>query len=184
MASCILSLTFLVGVILCISMAFNEQEYQRKYRAAHKAEKQAYQKQYGIDHRATILKQHKEYHKAHYVPHPNPHARIPIEERFWRQTNKGGATECWNWTGAPNMWGYGQIRDMNGRYGKKKLAHRISWNIHNGPIPNGMLVLHTCDNPLCVNPNHLWLGTHKDNNDDMMKKGRHSKGGYKWYAKQ
>jgi hypothetical protein len=155
---------------------YDEQEYQRKYRAEHRDEKRAYQKQYGIDHRATILKQHKEYHKTNYVPHPKQPR--PMEERFWEWVNKGGTNECWNWKGAPNVWGYGQIRDTNGRYGKKKLAHRISWIIHNGPIPTNILVLHTCDNPLCVNPNHLWLGTHKDNALDMCKKGRHTKGGW------
>jgi hypothetical protein len=156
-------------------MSFNEKEYQRQYRLTHKNKKKEYNRIYGIKHRDTILKQHKEYHKNNYIPHPQNIVRVPLDVRFWNQVNKGTMNECWNWTGVPNMWGYGQIREEGGRNAKKKLAHRISWIIHNGTIPTGMLVLHTCDNPLCVNPNHLWLGTHQDNIDDMMRKGRHGK---------
>lgn len=75
---------------------------------------------------------------------------------------------CWGWTGCAANPGYGQFR------GNQKLirAHRASWIIHFGEIPKGMYVCHKCDNKLCSNPEHLFLGTCKDNNLDMLKKGR------------
>lgn len=95
--------------------------------------------------------------------------RIPIEVRFWKYVNK--TNDCWLWTGAVNHWGYGMI-NSGGKNGKAYRAHRISWEIHNGPIPTGINVLHHCDNPPCVNPAHLFLGTIADNNEDMTSKGR------------
>lgn len=74
---------------------------------------------------------------------------------------------CWEFVGAISD-GYGTIR-YNGRVHK---SHRVSWEIENGPIPEGMCVLHHCDNPTCCNPKHLFLGTKKDNSDDMISKGR------------
>lgn len=79
---------------------------------------------------------------------------------------------CWIWTNGTNRAGYGVI--VTG--GVRWLAHRLSWKVYNGEIPDGMIVCHRCDNPSCVNPNHLFLGTTKDNMDDMNKKGRHAKG--------
>lgn len=77
-------------------------------------------------------------------------------------------TDCWIWQGSTNNIGYGFIRD-----GKNmRTAHRVSYEEHIGPIPYGMCVCHTCDNPLCINPNHLWLGTRKQNSRDMIVKGR------------
>jgi hypothetical protein len=77
-------------------------------------------------------------------------------------------TDCWLWVGGKNNLGYGFIRD-----GKKmRTAHRASYEEHLGPIPKGMCVCHSCDNPLCINPSHLWLGTRKQNTQDMMSKGR------------
>lgn len=90
----------------------------------------------------------------------------PIEERFWEKVKK--TSECWLWTAAVDRKGYGRIGlgpDLLG-------AHRYSWELAYGPIPDGMAVLHHCDNPLCVRPEHLWLGTIADNNRDMIKKGR------------
>lgn len=88
-----------------------------------------------------------------------------IAERFWDKVDKsGGENACWNWTAAKLPHGYGKLQSM--------LSHRASWKIHFGEIPSGLLVCHKCDNPSCVNPNHLFLGTHKQNTQDMVKKGR------------
>ena len=77
---------------------------------------------------------------------------------------------CWLWIGANSgKGGYGQI-SINGRI---KRAHRVSWELHRGFIPEGMLVCHHCDTPPCVNPDHLFVGTYSDNTIDSVKKGRH-----------
>ena len=76
---------------------------------------------------------------------------------------------CWNWCGGTNHFGHGKYR----RNGRLENAHRVSWEMHTGSIPTGMFVLHKCDNPKCVNPEHLFLGTAWDNTQDMLKKGRH-----------
>lgn len=79
---------------------------------------------------------------------------------------------CWEWIGSTLKWGYGQV-SINGLKG---LAHRVSWIIFNGEIPNKLWVLHKCDNPKCVNPKHLFLGTSQDNVDDRNKKNRQASG--------
>ena len=80
---------------------------------------------------------------------------------------------CWTWTGKRDEKGYGRIkiRCEDGVW-RPHGAHRVSWEAHNGPIPGGLWVLHRCDNPPCINPNHLFLGTAADNTADMMQKGR------------
>ena len=89
-------------------------------------------------------------------------------ERLLEKVIVDSVTDCWNFTGGKNNIGYGMIRD-----GKKmRTAHRVSYEEHNGKIPHGMCVCHTCDNTLCCNPNHLWIGTLKDNSQDMIRKGR------------
>lgn len=98
--------------------------------------------------------------------------RTPVQIRFWRYVNK--TESCWLWTGATRDFGYGVI-NMGGRNGKAERAHRLSWILHNGEIPENMCVCHICDNPLCVNPDHLFLGTRDDNNKDMQQKGRYDK---------
>ncbi len=95
---------------------------------------------------------------------------LPIETRFWRFVGEKLDNVCWEWQGNKNSRGYGIITD-----GKNKTtvyAHRISYEIHCSSIPSGMCILHKCDNPSCVNPDHLFLGTYKDNMVDMVSKGR------------
>ena len=92
---------------------------------------------------------------------------VAYEKRLVR----GGPDECWGWLGGKSKFGYGQIRI----WGKNLVAHRVSWIIHNGPIPDGVCVLHQCDNPPCTNPRHLFLGTKVDNNSDRDAKGRTNK---------
>lgn len=88
---------------------------------------------------------------------------IPIEERFWLYVKKGKPNECWLWTGAHGR--YGMISTMKFRPNSKKhfytSSHRLSYEIEHGPIPNGFLVHHICNNTLCVNPSHLELRTPK-----------------------
>lgn len=84
---------------------------------------------------------------------------------FWRQVEK--STDCWLWTGWTSK-GYGSLTHKR----KPWTAHRFSWMVHNGPIPEGLWVLHRCDVPLCVNPSHLFLGNAADNSADMTSKGR------------
>ncbi len=93
-------------------------------------------------------------------------------KRFWDKVDKRGPDECWLWTAWKDKDGYGRMW----LDGKKPQATRVIWASVNGPIPAGLFVLHKCDNPPCVNPAHLFLGTVQDNAEDMMSKGRQSKG--------
>ena len=96
-----------------------------------------------------------------------------IKTRFWNNVNKAGprhpvlGTRCWEWLGSTIGNGYGQYQTLGECY-----AHRVSFRLNVGEIPKGIHVLHKCDNPICVNPDHLLLGTQQDNVDDMYKKGR------------
>lgn len=99
----------------------------------------------------------------------------PFNERFLRNIKKTKA--CWNWIGKLNNSGYGSIKK-----GRTSGAHRISYEIRNGPIPKGYYVLHKCDNRICVNPDHLWIGTQSDNMIDCQKKGRNPSA-YRWTNK-
>lgn len=93
-------------------------------------------------------------------------------EIFWKKSGKRGPDECWNWNGGTmGEMGYGRISVGD----KSRKAHRISWVIHYGQIPEGRSVLHRCDNPLCVNPAHLFLGTHDDNMADKVSKNRQAR---------
>jgi hypothetical protein len=93
---------------------------------------------------------------------------LSLLERLLNKIKINEVTDCWEWQASVNNIGYGFIRDE----GKMRTAHRVSYEQHIGPIPLGKQVLHTCDNPKCVNPNHLWIGTIKDNMQDKVKKGR------------
>jgi hypothetical protein len=92
--------------------------------------------------------------------------------RFWAKVNIQGPDDCWNWKVYINAYGYGQFH-LNGT---PYLAHRLSWELTYGPIPKGLCCCHRCDNRKCVNPSHLFLGTHKDNTQDMISKNRSSHG--------
>lgn len=89
-------------------------------------------------------------------------------EEFLNYVSVQGPDDCWPWLGSQNGRGYGRL-DFEGSY---QQAHRVSFQIHCEPIPNGQNVLHTCDNTICVNPKHLFLGTQQNNVDDMIAKGR------------
>lgn len=101
------------------------------------------------------------------------YTKIPIEERFWKKVIKKTTFECWEWNAAKNPNGYGLIGLGSKKDGLIK-AHRASWIIKFGNIPNNMCVLHKCDNPKCVNPEHLFLGNQLDNVCDCISKKRHS----------
>jgi hypothetical protein len=101
-------------------------------------------------------------------------AKQDIALRFFDKVSPEPNSGCWLWDSAVNNKGYGLI--FNSDPDKERQAHRVSWRLHRGEIPTGMCVLHRCDVPLCVNQNHLFLGTMKDNTQDMIKKGR-AKGG-------
>lgn len=101
----------------------------------------------------------------------NQSSKMTVEERFWEKVDRRGDDECWEWQANKDKDGYGFFW-LNGKDVK---AHRTSWEFSNGTIEGGLHVLHECDNPGFVNPNHLFLGTHQENMDDKNNKGR---GGY------
>jgi hypothetical protein len=105
-----------------------------------------------------------------------PAPAVHPSERFWGKVQVGSAIECWEWRGARYRNGYGflfagPLYPTRARFVK---AHRLSWEIANGEVPEGLCVLHHCDNPSCVNPAHLYVGTRRDNARDraVRKRGK------------
>jgi hypothetical protein len=94
--------------------------------------------------------------------------------RFLPKIAVAGPDECWEWTGARHPFGHGRLR-AGGRNEPMFIAHRLAYIYWVGPIPDGLQVRHTCDNPPCVNPAHLLLGTQADNTLDMVRRRRHGK---------
>lgn len=101
------------------------------------------------------------FQKGHKLNHEN------TPEDIWKRIDKKGENDCWEW-GGHTVYGYGQMRINKQRY----YTHRIVWELIYAPIPEGLYVLHKCDNKICCNPSHLWLGTIEENNKDRDQKGR------------
>lgn len=97
--------------------------------------------------------------------------RLPLAERLWSKVQRGDSSSCWLWTGAKTPGGYGIIL-LDHRPGNITTAHRAAYMVTNGAVPDGLIVMHSCDTPLCCNPAHLSVGTQRQNLADMRARGR------------
>lgn len=131
-------------------------EYHRNWRAANREHCNQWNREYAKLRRQGFRRGSK---------------KVPVDQRFDDKWIPEPYSGCWLWMGATNEWGYGTILVD----GICRLAHRVSWRLHRGDFSEGFRVLHRCDTPSCVNPDHLFLGTNYDNVIDMLKKGRGGK---------
>ncbi len=111
----------------------------------------------------------KDSHNSGKPPSNHDRGKTPDEESFWQQVDIRGECECWPWLDQTRN-GYARFYVRSER--KSRKASRVAYALSKGPIPEGLRVLHSCDNPLCVNPAHLSVGTQNDNIQDMIRKGR------------
>lgn len=103
---------------------------------------------------------------------PNPYTENEFIKAFWNRIDIKELFSCWEWTKGRDAYGYGLVKRLR----KTRRCHRVAWSLTYGPIPDGLWVLHHCDNRLCCNPGHLFLGTHADNMRDMTEKERGTRG--------
>lgn len=96
------------------------------------------------------------------------HSKVPLIARLMNRV-VFGASDCWHFCGSRNQFGYGRLTVG----GRMQVVHRLSYELFKGPIPDGLFVLHSCDNPSCINPDHLRVGTKRENSLECFRKGRH-----------
>jgi HNH endonuclease len=99
-----------------------------------------------------------------------------VDERFLAKVNRQSNEDCWPWVGSLDAYGYGQLTCCRDGGKRMRKAHRLAYELSYGSVPDGLSVLHTCDNRRCCNPSHLFLGTQTDNMQDRQRKRRHEHG--------